>query len=135
MFSGLNAMAMGGYRAKENLKSGTGKDKEDSTVAVTVLPLPSASMRPVTGLTSPDPKGAYPYPRANRASIEFAKTQEVELLWLETVKVLRIQFLVQVVNFDSAPLSVCIFLYFPSGSLQSHPCAILISSCPSSDLR
>jgi hypothetical protein len=94
----LNALAMGGYRAKENIKSGAGKEKEDSTAAVAVLPLSSASIRPVTGLTYPDPRGAYPYPRANRASIEFAKTQEVELLWLETVKVLPSLCLVSLID-------------------------------------
>lgn len=83
-------MAMGGYRAKENLKIGTLRDKDDADAAADVLPVVSASIRPsipASGLTSLDPRGGYSYPRGNRASIEFAKTQEVELLWLETLKV------------------------------------------------
>lgn len=78
-------MAMGGYRSKETLKSGTVKDKEDP--APPVFPASTRPSVPGTGLVSPDTRGAYTYPRGNRASIEFAKTQEVELLWLETVKV------------------------------------------------
>ena len=78
-------MAMGGYRSKDTLKSGTVKDKEDP--APPVFPASTRPSVPGTGLVSPDTRGAYTYPRGNRASIEFAKTQEVELLWLETVKV------------------------------------------------
>lgn len=90
-------MAMGGYRAKENLKIGTVKDQDDAAAAAAaVLPVVSASIRPsipASGITSLDPRGGYSYPRGNRASIEFAKTQEVELLWLETVKVTLILIL------------------------------------------
>ena len=100
-FVGLNAMAMGGYRAKENHRAGSVKDRDDATTTATLpapAPAPSGPMRSpghapvsVSGLSTADPR-SFAYPRGNRASIEFAKAQEVEMLWLETVKVREFLF-------------------------------------------